>query len=520
MLKKVFATILIFLFSAILWANEKKDGTASFYFNTPRGYLEYTNMSDHSKNGINFNDSRAILDLNPGNYKFQFFSPSYFSVERVISISTEHQSYNIDFQKKSGDFFISVKKNSKNQLYFNNEPPDTTHILNNISILFYKEGQLVKTIYSDSFLKRVTLDFGQYDIVVKDLDKTLMRVQRFPVNERYGEYLNFFVKPLEVSVDGVLKIEDMYLGGADIIFTDVENNSYTLTSDFSGKFSGNIPPKKYKLSIKKFGYFLREDNQLIYNFTDENKKFTLNLELEESPSFIEGRIIDDQNSPVPNAEIVIKDGDIEKKSFADSFGRFRGTAKPGLVLIKVDKEGFFSHGLVRRVEKFSTISNLEIKLERKLYKISGVLSDGVKPIKSEKIDLINSRGKRIASTLSGENGYFEFLDISATDTFKISIKIQNFKTYNSPEMTLKEDLKNFNIIMNHESRQIILEVTDSSGAPIKNSLFTLDNKSISSDSNGIISYLTPSEEISLIYKNEKKKISLESERAIYQILLN
>ncbi|WP_372715035.1 hypothetical protein, partial [Ilyobacter sp.] len=191
-----------------------------------------------------------------------------------------------------------------------------------------------------------------------------------------------------------------------------------------------------------------------------------------------------------------------------------------LVLIRVDKEGFFSHGLVRRVEKFSTISNLEIQLKRKIYKISGVLSDGVKPIKSQKIDLVSPGGKRLASTLSGENGYFEFLDIPATDTFKVSVKIPDFKTYNSREMTLKEDINNFNIIMNRGSRQIILEVTDSSGAPVKNSVFTLDNKNITSDSNGIISYITPSDEISLVYKNQKKKISLDREKTIYKIDLN
>ncbi|WP_319369871.1 carboxypeptidase-like regulatory domain-containing protein [uncultured Ilyobacter sp.] len=520
MVKKVFAIIFIFLFSAVLWADERKDGTVSFYFNTSKGYIEYTDMSDQSKDGINFTDGKTILDLKPGNYKFQFFSPSYFSVERIISISREYQSYNIDLPKKSGDFFVSVKKSSKNEIYFHQDPPDTNHILKDVSILFYKDGELLKTIYSDSFLKRVNLDFGQYDIVVKELDKTLMRIQRFPINEKYGEYLNFFIKPLEVFVDGFLKINDMYLGGADIIFTDVENNSYTLTSDFSGKFSGNVPPKKYKLSIKKFGYFLKEDNQLIYDFTDENNKFSLNLELEEAPSFIEGRIIDDRNSPVPYAEIVIKDGDIEKKSFADSFGRFRGTAKSGLVLIRVDKDGFFSNGLVRRIEKFSTISNLEIQLKRKLYKVSGVLSDGVKPIKSQKIDLISPGGKRIASTLSGENGYFEFLDIPATDIFKVSVKISDFKPYSSPEISLKEDINNFNIIMNRGSRQVILEITDNSDIPIKNSPFTLDNKIIKSDSNGIISYQTPSEEINLLYKNQKKKISLEKERSVYKIQLN
>lgn len=520
MLKKVFAIIFVFLFSTILWAEDKKDGTASFYFNTPRGYIEFTDISDQSKYGINFTDSKALLDLKPGNYKFQFFSPSYFPVERVISISREYQSYNIDFSKKSGDFFISVRKSGKNQIYFHNEPPNTPHILNDISILFYKEGELVKTVDSDSLLQKINLNFGQYDIVIKELDKTLFRVQRFPVNERYGEYLNFFVQPIEVPVEGVLRINDMYLGGADIIFTDVKNNSYTLTSDFSGKFSGNIPSKKYKLSVKKFGYFLKKENQLIYDFTDEDKKFTLNLELEEAPSFIEARIIDDKNLPVANAEVVIKSSDAEKKSFTDSFGRFRGTANPGLVMIKVNKDGFFSQGLVRRVEKFSTISNLEIQLKRKLYKISGILSDGVKPIKSQKIDLINLKGKRIASTLSGENGYFEFLDIPATATFKVSVNISDFKPYESSEMTLKEAISNFNIIMNRGSRQVILEITDASDTPVKNSLFDLDGKNITSDSNGIISYNTSSHEINITYKSQKKKISLEKEKVVYQISIN
>ncbi len=520
MLKKFFVITFIFLFSAILLAEQKKDGSASFYFNTDRGYFEYTNISDQSKNGVNFTGGKSTVDLTPGSYKFQFFSPTYFPVEKIITVSREYQSYNIDFQKKSDDFFISVKKSGKNEIHFSEDPPDTAHVLKNISILFYKDGKIIKNVYSDSFLEKVELDFGQYDIVVKDRDKILMRSQRFPINERYGNYLTFFLKPSESYVEGVLKVDDMYIGGTEIVFTDAENNNYILNSDFSGKFSGHIPSRKYKVSIKKFGYSLKKENQLIYDFTNEDKKFYLNLELEESPSFIEGRIIDERKMPVSGAEVIIKNRDEEIKSFTDNFGRFHGTVKPGLVLVKIEKKGFFSHGIVRRIEKFSTVSNLEVEIKRKVYQITGVLSDGIRPIKSERIDLINSSGIRVASTLSGENGYFEFIGIPATEDFRISVRLSNFKPYTSRVFNLKENLNNFNIIMKKPSRQIILEVTDNSGAPFVNTNFNLDGHPVKTDSNGITSYLTDSDSIALLYKNQKKKISLDGEKSVYKINLN
>jgi hypothetical protein len=519
-LKKIFVIILTFLFSAILFAGQKKDGSASFYFNIPNGYIEYTNIYDQSKTGVNFTEGKSMIDLPPGNYKFQFFSPTYIPLERVITVSREYQSYNINFQKKSGDFLISLRKNSKNEIYFSEEPPDTGHTLKNISILFYKNGKLIKNIYCDSFLEKVNLDFGQYDIFIKNNEKTLMRVQRFPIKEENENYLNIFIKPSEVFMEGTLKIDDMYLGGGEVIFTNVENNSYTLTSDFSGKFSGKIPSGKYKVSVKKFGYSLKKEKQLLYDFTEEDEKFNLNLELEESPSFIEGRIVDEKNTPVSGAEITIKNGEKKEKHFTDNFGKFNGKSYPGLVVIEVKKEGFFSKGLVRRIEKFSTLSNLKIDIKRKKYKISGILSDGIRAIKSEKIDLINSSGVRFASTLSGDNGYFEFLDIPGTEIFNINIKNSNFIPYTSKNITLTKDVSNFNLILKRKSRQVILEIMDESGKPLGNKTISIEGISLSTDSNGITYLATDSDVIILVYENQKKTLSLDEEKTVYKINVN
>lgn len=520
MIKKIFAIILTFLFSAVLMAGQKEEGSASFYFNIPKGYIEYTNIYDHSKNGVSFSQGKAIIDLRPGNYKFQFFSPTCYPLERVITVSREYQSYNINFQKKSGDFFVSLRKSDKNEIYFSEEPPDSSRSLKDISILFYKGKKLIKEVTCDSFIEKVTLDFGQYDILVKNSEKTLMRIQRFPINERKENYLNIFIKPSEVFVEGTLKIDDMYLGGGEVLFTNVENRSFSLTSDFSGKFKGKIPSGKYRVSVKKFGYSLKKERQLLYDFTKEDGKFNLNLELEEAPSFIEGRVVDEKNNPVHNSEVTIKNGEKKEKYFTDNFGKFSGMSNPGLAVIQVEKEGFFSKGIVRRVEKFSTISNLKIQIKKKKYSISGILSDGIRAIKSEKIDLINSSGVRFASTLSGNNGYFEFLDIPGTEKFYISIKKIGFIPYTSREFVLTENITNFNPILKKRSRQIILEIMDEEGKPLKNKEISIGGTTLETDSNGIASVTSDSDTLILVYKEQKKTLLLDKNRSVYKINVN
>lgn len=490
----------------------------NFLFNTRRGYMEYTNMDTGIKYGLNFTNASSTLDLPEGRYKFQFFSPDYHPEERIINAPGGYQSYRIDLEKKESTFFVSVIESRKQEVYLSDKPVSTGRSLDNSKIIFYKDDVPVKSLEISSLLEPVKIEHGYYNISLISGRETIFRVQRFPINDRSGKFINFFASPAQVSVKGSLKVGDMLLGGAEVTFTDVENNTYTMRSNFSGEFEGYLPARKYKVSVNRFGYKLKDEVDLIYDFTSPKvSSYTLPLELEEVPSKIGGRVFDDQGNPVIGAKVTLRSGENIYETITDNYGRFSSGTEAGLVFIKVIKDGYFHHGIVQKIEKSSTISNLEVRIGRKLYSIRGIISDGVSPVKKQRMDLVDKQGRRFNSTLSGDNGYFEFLDIPATEEYHIRTSVEGYKTFNSQPFQLKEDRYGFNIILDPSGSRMVIQALGSDSKPLKETSININGSTRTTDDNGMLYYEPEGSPVVVSYGGIQKVLEVDDHFEVYEV---
>lgn len=515
MLRKFFLITFIFLLSIVSFSENK----LNFILNVDRGYLEYTDLETQVKYGLNFSGGQAGLNLDEGKYKFQFFSPDYHTKELFVTSDGSFRSYRVDLQKKESDFFISVIESRKQEVYISDKPVNIGKFLEGGELIFYQSGEPVKSVEINSMLEPVKLEHGYYDISLLAKGKTIFRVQRFPINENGGKFINFFASITQVNVRGMLKVGNMSLGGAEITFTDVDNNSYTMTSNFSGSFDGYLPARKYRVKVDRFGYQLKDEVDLIYNFTTNASPYDLNLELIEVPSVIAGRVFDDQYTPLEEAVVTMKSGDITYETLTDNYGRFRGETPAGLVFIRVEKDGFFHHGVVQKVEKSSTVSNLEIKIARRLFSIRGIMSDGVSPVKRKRIDLVDTDGRRFDSTLSGDNGYFEFLDIPATMEFYIISSVEGHADYSSEPFSLEGNMAGFNIILEPIGSKVVLQILDSAtNTPIGNTSISVNGINIETDNNGMV-YTEPSDiPVTVSVKGQVQTLGLIEGQEIYEVV--
>lgn len=515
MLRKKILITLIFLLSIVSFSENK----LNFVLNVDRGYLEYTDLDTQAKYGLNFSGGQTSLNLDEGKYKLQFFSPDYHSKDLFITSDGSFRSYKVDLQKKESNFFISVIESRKQEVYASDKPINIGKTLEGGELIFYQNGEPVKSVKVSSILEPLKLEHGYYDISLLARGDTIFRVQRFPINERSGKFINFFASVTQVNVRGILKVGDMSLGGAKVTFTDVDNNSYSMISNFSGTFEGYLPARKYKINVDRFGYRLKENVDLVYNFTANTSPYDLNLELEEIPSIIGGRIFDDQYTPLEGALVTMKVGGTTYETITDSYGRFSGKTEAGLIFIRVKKDGFFHHGLVQKIEKSSTVSNLEIKIARRLFSLSGILSDGVSPVKRMRIDLVDSDGKRFDSTLSGDNGYFEFLDIPATKEFRIISSVNGYAKYTSQLFLLKKNEKSFNIILDPMGSRVVLQILNNSdNTPFKNATVSINGLEVITDRNGMV-YAEPSDSpITVSLNGIKKNFEPNDKQEIYELI--
>ncbi|GLI57474.1 hypothetical protein PM10SUCC1_29880 [Propionigenium maris DSM 9537] len=513
MLRKFFLITCIFLLYNISFSENK----LNFIFNVSRGYMEYTNLDTQVKYGLNYSGGRASLDLEEGRYKFQFFSPDYHTKEMLITSDGSYRSYSVELERRESSFFISIIESRKQEVYLSHRPVNRGRTLEGAKVIFYQNNEPVKSLEVHSLLEPLNIEHGYYDISLVMGGKTIFRIQRFPINDKGGKFINFFASPPQVNVKGILKVGDMSLGGAKVTFTDVDNNSYSMKSDFSGEFSGYLPAKKYQIKVERFGYKLKKEVNLLYEFTSQVSSYNLRLELEEVPSIIGGRVFDDLGVPIEEARVTMKTEDQVFETFTDSYGRFRGETPAGIVFIKVEKGGYFHHGIVQKIEKSSTISNLEIRVARQVFSLRGIVSDGVSPIKRRRLDLIDEEGRRFDSTLSGDNGYFEFLDIPATREFYIYTSVEGYRSYSSEPFALDKNEENFNIILDPMGSKVILQIMKEPNLPLEETTVLINGKEKTTDANGMI-YTEPSTvPLTVSVKGVTKTLEVTDKQEIYEL---
>ncbi|OQY41047.1 MAG: hypothetical protein B6227_06275 [Fusobacteriia bacterium 4572_74] len=365
--------------------------------------------------------------------------------------------------------------------------------------------------FKDQF-KHLFIDNGIYDFMIEDRFYPNLYFRGIVINSSVNRNIVISIPSVQTTVRGVIKNKDQFIGGSKISFTDVDNNSYETMSNFAGDFFINIPPKKYKIALKKPGFLLKKDQNLIYDFSSPREVYNLILDTKELLSNVEGIVTDNKGIPILNADIMVKNRDKIIYLKSDDFGNFSTSILPGLLFIKVEKSGYKAFGVVTKLERFSTLSGLKISLTPYLSNISGIISDSFTPLSNIHLTLINNQGKVIANTISNKNGYYEFSDIKINNNYFISVGIQSYKYYYSDVFTLtKDDILNKNIILQDRKIRIHLEFLSSSKTPLNNQEVIIEGVTYKTDTNGFLLLDLP---------ENKKNIDIEIKSYGYQKQFN
>lgn len=249
-----------------------------------------------------------------------------------------------------------------------------------------------------------------------------------------------------VFVNGTLTSKDRNIGYQEIEFINSNNQHFILTSDILGKFSGYLPKGKYKIKVDKNGY---KNNSEFHNLNTDS--YTLQIELEEIDSFIRGIVVDNTGNNIPYPNITIRNNGEIFNITGDEFGIFTQNVKAGILSILVDKDGYNQNGVVRAIDKNSSITNITIPLIKNRFTLSGTLTNSISPLKNIRIDLRDEDYKKIATTITNENGFFEFYKLDSYKNVFITISKGKKLLYASPIINLEENIKNFNIFLEIET---------------------------------------------------------------------
>ncbi|MGL5122613.1 MAG: carboxypeptidase regulatory-like domain-containing protein [Fusobacteriaceae bacterium] len=266
----------------------------------------------------------------------------------------------------------------------------------------------------------------------------------------YSSFFIFYISSLLAStskVQGNLKFKNTNIGAVEINFIDSENNSNRTTTDIYGDFSIFLPSKTYKIKIDKVGYILDKKDDIIYDFSNE-KSIKLSLQLNEVPSFISGQVKDNIGTPISNAQINIQGSNENITLHSDKMGYFKSYINSGTFYLTTQSQGYDTNTLVKNIENFSSITNLDIKLNRQKFDISGIISDGSQALNNISIFLMDSKNKILSVTKSSENGFYEFLNIPSHFNVFIKVEDNSYLTYFSDPIKLHESIKNNYIIIN------------------------------------------------------------------------
>ena len=484
----------------------------TFEFPVSNGLIEYREVGTSRYTKVPFLGGLKSIQFLSGTYEFIFSTKNSKKNKQILNFKDQFKHLFIDIDIPKNNFFIlgNISKNKGINFYKDNigkiVPPK------NIALVILKNGKIKTKIKLKNTFVPVELENGIYDFMIEDRFYPNLYFRGIVINSSVNRNIVISIPSVQTTVRGVIKNKDQFIGGSKISFTDVDNNSYETMSNFAGDFFINIPPKKYKIALKKPGFLLKKDQNLIYDFSSPREVYNLILDTKELLSNVEGIVTDNKGIPILNADIMVKNRDKIIYLKSDDFGNFSTSILPGLLFIKVEKSGYKAFGVVTKLERFSTLSGLKISLTPYLSNISGIISDSFTPLSNIHLTLINNQGKVIANTISNKNGYYEFSDIKINNNYFISVGIQSYKYYYSDVFTLtKDDILNKNIILQDRKIRIHLEFLSSSKTPLNNQEVIIEGVTYKTDTNGFLLLDLP---------ENKKNIDIEIKSYGYQKQFN
>lgn len=257
-----------------------------------------------------------------------------------------------------------------------------------------------------------------------------------------------FTKDNYVCIEGKVTSDYSNIGNVIVSFINSENKSFNFTTDIFGKFTAYVPAGNYSVEANRFGYTLNKKNKIIYSFTSTKKPYSLDLNLIELPCFIQGKVVDEDGHTIPYPKLFIKNGGNIIQGEGDEFGMFKFPVDSGIVTILAQKYSFLQNGVVRKIEKNSSITNIEITLSKVRYNISGTIVDGIKALPGMELQLVNEDNSKITTVYSDETGNFEFYKIPGNRTVFILVLNKGKILKKTQLITLDKNIKDFNIILN------------------------------------------------------------------------
>jgi len=459
----------------------------TFEFPINDGLIEYRKIGTSKYIKVPFLGNFKSIEFLQGTYEFIFSTKNSIKNKQILKFSDKSKHIFIDMKFSKNNFFIIGNSSKNKEIKFFKDNIGKVFPLKDTTLLIFQNGEIEKKIKLKNTFVPVKLKDGVYDFIIEKKSYPNLYFRGLKLNSTVNKNIVISIPTLQVGIHGVLKNKDQFIGGTKISFIDVDNNSYETTTTFAGKFFLNIPPKKYKILLKKPGFILKNNQNLIYDFTAQKEVYNLTLNTEEILSHIEGIITDDKGISISNANIIVNNNGRIINLKSNDFGNFSTPILPGLLFIKVEKNGYKAFGTVTKLERFSNLSGLNISLTPYLSNISGTISNSFTPLSNLNLTLRDLQGKTIANTISNQNGYYEFSDIKINDNYFISVATQNYQYYYSNVFALtKNDVINKNIILQSRKIRIHLELLNSSKIPLSNQNVFIEGVSYKTDSNGIL----------------------------------
>lgn len=428
-----------------------------------------------------FSGQLLALLLPFGKYEFTISSENYKTVSKTVEISSSYEdSVTMIPSFKNFNFFL--KLGDKNDILISSEKLENYTPIKNFQITLIKNSKTSLPLKLKE--NSVSVPYGTYDVTaVSDFSEKLM-FPNITFDENSPVNIIFTAKESYSVISGTISIAESLLGGVTVIFTDENENSYQAVTSIEGVYSLKLPPRNYKVSIIKDGYRPVANSPLTISNMASNGNYTMNYSLEEVPSIISGKVTTTTGNPVANAKITVKLEKNESVFYTEEDGSYKIQSTSGLLMIKVEKQGIKSKGAVKMLNRFSTLTGIDFKVDEIVSSIEGSITDGTTTLGNMQVQLF-SDNKLITSVISKPDGSFYFENLSTFKKYNIIVENVNYAKYTSNVFDLTaEPIKNFNIILSKNIITVFLEIRNSANQPLANTDIILNNISYKTDING------------------------------------
>ena len=429
-----------------------------------------------------FSNNLILLNLPFDTYSIIISGDNYKTFEKSFDLISPLED-NLNLEANFNSFKISLSSSDKQSIQFLSELPQNIQNIKNPLIIFYKNKV---PIYTFKNLNSVyNINYGTYDISVSGDFIENSNFESIKIDSDSVQNIVLTSKESYSTINGVVKTSDLLIGGVQVIFSDENNNTYTAVSNIDGNYSIKLPPRSYTVSILKEGYKLNSSFQTKTDRYLPSGSYLLNIPLDEILSIITGKITTLSGAPIPKAKIIVKVDKLEQSYYSEDDGSYKISLNAGLVFIKIEKPGLKSKGTVKMINKFSTLSGLDFKLEEILSSIEGNIRDSSFPLNNVQIQLLDENKKLVTSVISRQDGSFKFESLPSYKKYSIVVENINYFKYCSKDIDLSASpVANYGIILTKNSVPFILEVRSSNNLPAQNIDVYINGNSYKTDING------------------------------------